>query len=338
VEGTRTFFAHANAASGEIRKFGEVMADGYSFTLSDDGKTLAYLGQTPAHPDEIWIYSRDGGPKCLANSNPQVTGWNLGKVQEISWNSSRDGQKIYGVLVLPPGYMPGTPHKTIVHAHGGPFEAWQSGWLGTWYEWAQLLASHGYVVLAPNPRGSEGQGIAFQEANFEDWGGGDFQDVMDGVDLLVKQNIADPARLGIGGWSYGGFITSWTITHTDRFKAAVVGAAVTDLYGMSTTTDIAPSFLTEFFGNFVGDRKLYDQHSPMRYIEHCHTPALVLHGDADLRVPAFQGEEFYQGLRMLGQEAELVRYPREPHIFREQGHQIDSLQRIVDWFDSHLGR
>jgi dipeptidyl aminopeptidase/acylaminoacyl peptidase len=336
VEGTRTFFGTLNVSSGSFEKLAELPADGYAFTQSRDGKTLAYLGQAPNRPDDIWSYSKDAGARSIADHNPQVSGWNLGKVQEISWTSSIDGRKVYGVLVLPPGYQPGTPHQTIVHAHGGPFEAWQSGWLGTWYEWAQLLASHGYVVLAPNPRGSQGQGCAFQEANFKDWGGGDFQDVMDGVDLLIKEKIADPARLGIGGWSYGGFMTSWAITHTGRFRAAVVGAAVTDLYGMSTTTDIAPNFLTEFFGNFAENRALYDQHSPMRFIERCHTPALVLHGDADDRVPPFQGAAFYKGLQLLGRESQLVRYPREPHIFTEREHQIDSLQRIIDWFDSHL--
>jgi dipeptidyl aminopeptidase/acylaminoacyl peptidase len=271
----------------------------------------------------------------LTNHNPQVAGWKLGKVQEISWTSSKDGRKIYGVLILPPDYMAGSPYKTIVHAHGGPFEAWQTGWLGTWYEWAQLLASHGYVVLDPNPRGSQGQGVAFQEANYMDWGGGDFQDVMDGIDSLVRQGIADPHRLGIGGWSYGGYMTSWAVTHTDRFKAAVAGAAVTDLYPMSTTTDISPSFLTEFFGNFAADRKIYDEHSAMHWIERCHTPTLVLHGAADERVPTFQGEELYHGLQLLGRESQLVLYPREPHIFTEREHEIDSLQRIVDWFDSH---
>lgn len=336
VEGTKPAFLTWNLSSGTVHKLTDVTAEGYDFTQSDDGKRIAYLGQTTDHPNEIWTYAKVGTPQCLSDHNPQVAGWNLAKVQEISWNSSKDGKKIYGVLILPPGYQPGTPHKTIVHAHGGPFEAWQTGWLGTWYEWAQLLASHGYVVLAPNPRGSQGQGIAFQEANYKDWGGGDFQDVMDGVDFLVKEKIADPAQLGIGGWSYGGFMTSWTITHTNRFKAAVVGAAVTDLYGMSTTTDIAPTFLNEFFGDFVRNRKLYDEHSPMRYIENCRTPALVLHGDADERVPTFQGEEFYKALQLLGVESQLLRYPREPHIFGEREHEIDSLQRIVDWFDSHI--
>ncbi len=336
VEGTRTFFAKANAATGEIKKLIETPAEGYGFTMSDDGATIAYLGQTPARPDDVWIYSAKDGAKALTNANPQAAGWKLGRVQEVSWTSSKDHRKIYGVLVLPPGYTPGTPHKTIVHAHGGPFEAWQSGWLGTWYEWAVLLASHDYVVLAPNPRGSQGQGNEFQEANYKDWGGGDYQDVMDGVDMLVKQKIADPEKLGIGGWSYGGFMTSWTITHTNRFKAAVVGAAVTDLYGMSTTTDISPNFLTEFFGSFVADKKLYDDRSPMRFIENCHTPALVLHGASDVRVPVFQGEEFYHALRLFNREADMVTYPREPHVFAEREHQIDSLQRIIDWFDTHL--
>lgn len=336
VHGTKPFFATWKSSSGTVDNLVDVTADGYDFTQSDDGTVIAYLGQKTDRPNEVWTLSRDGSPRCLTNHNPQVSGWNVGKVQEISWKSSKDGTVIYGVLILPPDYVPGTPHKTIVHAHGGPFEAWQTGWLGTWYEWAQLAASHGYVVLAPNPRGSQGQGIAFQEANYKDWGGGDYQDVMDGVDLLVKEKVADPSRLGIGGWSYGGFMTSWAITHTDRFKAAMVGAAVTDLYGMSTTTDIAPNFLTEFFGNFVGDRQLYDEHSPMRWIEHCHTPALVLHGDADERVPTFQGEEFYKALQLLGVESQMVRYPREPHIFAEREHEIDSLQRIVDWFDSHI--
>ncbi len=335
IRGTRAQLLRVDASSGEVEKLADVMAEGDSLTESQDGRTIAFLGQSFHHPDEVWVYSQDGIHQST-DSNRQVAHWKLGNVREINWSSTKDKTKIYGLLVLPWNYDPGKPVKTIVQIHGGPEWAWWAGWMGSWHEWAQMLASHGYAVLLPNPRGSDGQTPAFTEANFDDWGGGDFQDVMDGVDTLVKEKIADPDRLGIGGWSYGGFMTSWAITHTDRFKAAVVGAAVTDLEGMSTTTDIAPSFLNAYFGNFFSKRALYDEHSPMRYIDRCHTPALVLHGDADVRVPTFQGEEFYYGLRMLGREAELVRYPREPHVFAERDHQSDLLERVLGWYDSHI--
>ena len=131
-------------------------------------------------------------------------------------------------------------------------------------------------------------------------------------------------------------MTAWTATHTDRFKAAMVGAGVTDLFSMATTTDISPSFEGGYFGDLATNSKLYDAHSPVRYLSQCHTPVLVLHGEADPRVPISQGEEFYNGLRFLGRDTIMVRYPREPHIFTEREHQIDSLQRILAWYDSHL--
>ena len=133
-------------------------------------------------------------------------------------------------------------------------------------------------------------------------------------------------------------MTSWTVTHTDRFKAAVVGAAVTDLFTMATTSDIDPSYLDGYYGSLRPNVKFYDDHSPVRFLEHCHTPALVIHGEADVRVPISQGQEFYHGLRFMGKEAEMVTYPREPHIFTEREHQIDSLTRILDWYDAHLGK
>ena len=335
IQGTHAFFAKVDAASGQVQKLADVMAEGGDFSLSEDGEDIAYPGQTLDHPTEVWTLSSQGN-QSRTQSNPQVKSWQLGKVQEVSWTSSKDKMLIHGLLVLPPNYREGERYNTIVQIHGGPLWGWWTGWLASWHEWAQLLASHGYVVLLPNPRGSDGADIAFAEANFRDWGGGDFQDVMDGVDMLVSGNIADPQKLGIGGWSYGGFMTSWAITHTDRFKAAVVGAAVTDLPGMSTTTDIAPAFLTDYFGDAFAQRKLYEDHSPISYISKCHTPALVLHGEADTRVPTFQGEEFYNGLRFLGRETQMVRYPREPHVFIERAHQQDLLERVLNWFDSHL--
>jgi dipeptidyl aminopeptidase/acylaminoacyl peptidase len=339
TEGTTPVFLKVDAASGSVKRMSGAGPNGWfgSYTLSNDGQKVAYLSETPEHPEEVFVRSGDQSLQ-LTNTNPQVAGWKLGSSEDVTWKSSKDGTTIHGVLLLPPDYDKSRRYKTILHIHGGPEEAWQSGFHGEWYDWGVVLASHGYVVLLPNPRGSDGAGTAFTEANYRDWGGGDFQDIMDGVDLLVARGIADPDRLGVGGWSFGGFMTSWVVTHTDRFKAAVVGAAVTDLFTMATTTDIAPSYLDGYYGDLASNRKLYDDHSPVRFIEHCHTPTLVVHGEADVRVPISQGEEFYYALRFLGRETQMLRYPREPHIFHEMEHQRDSLERMLRWYDAHLGQ
>jgi dipeptidyl aminopeptidase/acylaminoacyl peptidase len=198
-----------------------------------------------------------------------------------------------------------------------------------------MLASHGYAVLMPNPRGSDGQGLQFAEAVKGDWGGGDFQDVLDGVDALIKQQVIDASRLGIGGWSYGGFMSAWAVTHTDRFKAAVVGAAPVDLSSMTLTTD-TPDFLPGYFGDVIANHAAYEAHSSVRMIDRVHTPVLILHGEQDQRVPISQGQQFYIGLRELGRPVQMVRYPREPHWIHEYEHEKDILARVLNWFDSHL--
>jgi dipeptidyl aminopeptidase/acylaminoacyl peptidase len=307
------------------------------FQASLDGSTLTFLGESPQAPAEVFSWS-NGKAQALTSTNPQVAQWSIGTQREISWQNPTDHKTIYGVVVLPPGYEQGKRYKTIVHVHGGPEEAWTTGFNGNWYNYATMLASHGYVVLLPDPRGSDGQGPEFTEANYQDWGGGDFADIMAGVDKLIADGIADPNRMAIGGWSFGGFMTAWAVTHTDRFKAGMVGAGVTDLYSMATTTDISPSFSQGYMGPLATNAAVYDKHSPVRYLNQCHTPVLVLHGEADPRVPISQGQEFYHGLRFMDKEAIMVTYPREPHIFTEREHQIDSLTRILDWYDSHLGK
>jgi dipeptidyl aminopeptidase/acylaminoacyl peptidase len=307
-----------------------------SFNVTPDGLAFSFIGESPTEPADPYLW-RNGHAESLATMNPQVANWNIGAQREISWNNPKDHRTIYGVVVLPPGYQSGTHYKTLVHIHGGPEEAWTVGFNGNWYNYATLLASHGYVVLLPDPRGSEGQGIDFTEGDFQDWGGGDFADIMAGVDYLIAQGISDPARLVVGGWSFGGFMTSWTVTHTDRFKAGMVGAGVTDLYSMATTTDISPRFETSYMGELQANTAIYDRESPVRYAAQCHTPVLILHGEADPRVPISQGEEFYHALHFLNKDAAMVRYPREPHIFKEREHQIDSLTRILAWYDAHTG-
>jgi dipeptidyl aminopeptidase/acylaminoacyl peptidase len=335
IEAAHTVVLNVDARTGEPHLLPDLTTSEGDISVSNDGKRFTFLGQTPTQPNEVWTYS-NGHAVVLTETNPQVKDWTLGTEREITWKNSHDGHVVHGVVDLPPEYAAGTRYKTIVHVHGGPEEAWTVGWHGNWYNYATMLASHGYVVLLPDPRGSQGQGPAFTEANFQDWGNGDFQDLMDGVTYLVDQGIADPARMAIGGWSFGGFMTSWAVTHTDRFKAGMVGAAVTDLYSMAATTDISPSYEQSYFGDLESNRAVYDAHSPMRFVAQCHTPVLVLHGEADPRVPISQGEEFYNGLRFLGREAHMVRYPREPHIFTEREHQNDSLSRIVEWYDAHL--
>jgi dipeptidyl aminopeptidase/acylaminoacyl peptidase len=307
-----------------------------SFNVTPDGHAFSFLGESPVEPADPYLW-QNGQSQHLALVNPQVADWNIGTEREISWSNPNDHRTVYGVVVLPPGYQSGTRYKTIVHIHGGPEEAWTVGFNGNWYNYATLLASHGYVVLLANPRGSEGQGVPFTEANFQDWGGGDFADIMAGVDFLIAQGISDPNHLAIGGWSFGGFMTSWTVTHTDRFKAGIVGAAVTDLYSMATTTDISPRFEQTYMGELQANTPVYDRESPVRYAAQCHTPVLILHGEADPRVPISQGEEFYHALHFLNKDAVMVRYPREPHIFKEREHQIDSLTRILAWYDAHTG-
>lgn len=337
IEAAHTLVLKVDARSGEPQTVPNLTTASGDISVSADGRRFTFIGQTAVQPDEVWTYS-DGHSVPLTDTNPQVKDWKFGTEREVSWKNSHDGQTIHGVVDLPPGYTSGTKYKTIVHVHGGPEEAWTIGWHGDWYNYAAMLASHGYVVLLPDPRGSEGQGPVFTEADYQDWGGGDFQDIMDGVNYLVDQGIADPDKLAIGGWSFGGFMTSWAVTHTDRFKAGMVGAGVTDLFSMATTTDISPSFEQSYFGDLQSNRAVYDAHSPVRFVEQCHTPVLVLHGEADPRVPISQGEEFFNGLRFLGRKVDMVRYPREPHIFTEREHQIDSLTRILDWYEAHLSQ
>ncbi len=334
-EQTRSRLVRIDPAGGAVTPVAAFDGEAWDFTASRDGDRFAVALSSPDRPADVWTVE-GGKAKVVSQVNPQVAGWTLGKVEQVSWKNSRDGRTIYGVLVTPPGYRPGAPTKTVVQIHGGPEWAWWSGWLGSWHEWAQLLATHGYVVFLPNPRGSDGQGTDFARAVGADWGGMDYQDVIDGVDMLVERKIADPARLGIGGWSYGGFMAAWAVTHGDRFKAAVVGAGPTDMTAMARITD-TPDFPLGYFGAAEDHLPDLDHASSVRLLSSkVSTPVLVLHGEQDTRVPITLGLEFYRGLRMLGKDAEMVRYPREPHWFHEPAHQEDVQRRVLDWFDRRL--
>ncbi|WP_257643984.1 S9 family peptidase [Luteimonas salinisoli] len=335
LRGVRARFLRVDAASGEWDEIADVQASAPEFDLARDGR-IAFVGMGDARPGDVWLL--DGATRrALSDHNPQVAGWARGRLRELSWRSSRDGREIHGVLVLPPAWRPGDgPLPTLVQIHGGPAWAWWSGWLGSWHEWAQLLAAHGYAVLLPNPRGSEGQGPEFARLARADWGGGDFQDVLDGLDLVIGEGIADPERVAIGGWSYGGYLSAWAVAHSDRFRTAIVGAGVTDIGAMALSTD-TPDYLPGYFGDPLAERTVYDAHSPIRHAGRVRVPMLILHGEEDARVPLSQGEMLYGALRFNGTPVEMVRYPREPHWFREREYQRDVLERVLGWLDRRLG-
>ena len=306
------------------------------WSFNADDNLIAYIDASANSPEDIWIMKSDGsGVKRLTNVNPQADCLAFGAQEAIQW-SSKDGTLVEGILVKPADYEEGKRYPLVTQVHGGPEWSWWNGWQASWHDWAQLLASNGYAVLLPNPRGSDGYGWQFVEANLSDWGGGDFEDIMSGVDYLIEEGIADPEQLGVGGWSYGGFMTSWVVSQTERFKAAVMGAGLSSLTSFYGTTDI-PSFMKLCFEGHPFDRKqVYEQHSALTFIKNVQTPTLILHGEDDLRVPVSQGYEFYQGLREMGVETKFVVYPREAHPCEERAHQVDLLKRILEWYDKHL--
>jgi dipeptidyl aminopeptidase/acylaminoacyl peptidase len=198
------------------------------------------------------------------------------------------------------------------------------------------FASKGYAVLRCNIRGSGGYGKQFRFANYNDWGGKDYDDLMAGVDHVIGMGVADPDRLAVMGWSYGGYMTSWVIGHTRRFKAAAIGAPVTNLWSFTGTSDI-PGFLPDFFAGEPWDSfEAYRKHSPMSYVKGITTPALILHGEGDIRVPISQGYEFYNALKRQGIPAKMVVYPREPHGPQEPKFMLDIMRRHLDWVEKYV--
>jgi dipeptidyl aminopeptidase/acylaminoacyl peptidase len=252
---------------------------------------------------------------------------------EIVRYPSFDGKEIEAGLMKPAGYKQGTRVPFVVVVHGGPAGLFAD----RFNAWSQLLAARGYAVLVPNIRGSLGYGHDFLISNRYDWGGGDWKDVMAGADYVIKLGIADPERLGIGGWSYGGYMAAWAVTQTNRFKASVSGAPMTDL---------ASEFGTENPGVNIGDAwalgtpyenlDLFNKRSPVVFVKNVKTPTLLLNGEVDSTDPIGQCQQFYRGLKRYDVETEFVKYPRMEHGPSEEKHQLDILNRMIAWFDKYL--
>ena len=301
-------------------------------SIADDGDTFLCTRSESYAPADVWVGSiRSGKTKRLTKLNPQLEDFALGEIQVIQWQSS-DGLEIEGLLCLPAGYEAGKNYPLIVEPHGGPRSSRDLGFKPTWH----YFSGEGFAYFAPNFRGGDGYGTDFATANYNDWGGGDYQDIMTGVDFLIEGRIADPDRLIVGGSSYGGYMTSWIITHTDRFRAACNVCGVINLVSFYAQTDI-PSFMSLYFaGPPSQSLELYRERSPINHVDRAQTPTLILHGEEDIRVPLPQSEEFYAGLKAAGVETVFVKYPREGHGIGEPRHQLDMLKRQLAWYKKYV--
>jgi dipeptidyl aminopeptidase/acylaminoacyl peptidase len=315
--------------NGAMKPFPPVPVNPRAFDISASG-TLVFTGGTATEPDELWLQTGSAPAQRISKFNESWNDFALQKPEIIRYKAF-DNLEIEGALLKPANAQPGVKLPLIVLVHGGPTGAWSDS-IETW---GQLLVAHGFAVFYPNIRGSTGYGHRFIEMNKNDWGGADFRDVMAGVDYLIAQGVADPDKLGIGGWSYGGYMSEWAITQTQRFKAAVSGAGLSNL-ASEFGTEAGSSYDEWFFSTPYENLDGFMKSSPVKYLKNAHTPTLILQGDADTTDPIGQSEELYRGLKHYGVEAEMVIYPREPHGLREEKHLVDRLNRIVTWYEAHL--
>jgi dipeptidyl aminopeptidase/acylaminoacyl peptidase len=305
------------------------------FSLSSDGKVAAAELSRYNSPPELFA-----GPlgewRQLTNNNAALQA-NWGKAESIEWTN--EGSNIQGWVVPPVKVESGQKYPMVVLIHGGPSSVTTSEWpasFGMSRAIIAALSARGYYVLLPNPRGSYGQGEDFTRANVQDFGGGDLRDDLAGVDAAIKKYPIDPNRLGVTGWSYGGFMTMWTVTQTNRFHAAVAGAGIANwqsYYGQN----LIDQWMIPFFGASVyDDPAVYEKSSPIHFIKKVKTPTLVIVGERDAECPASQSYEFWHALKTLGVPTKLIIYPGEGHLFIEPKNQAERLDQTVAWFDKYL--
>jgi dipeptidyl aminopeptidase/acylaminoacyl peptidase len=291
---------------------------------------MVVLVTTPQHPAEIYAQEGTALRPLTHHNDALLAGLDLATTARIDF-PSRDGTRIHGFLVTPPGAaVPKRP--TILRIHGGPQLQFELAFRPDW----QILAGHGYQVVAANPRGSTGRGEAFASAIYADWGNKDAQDVLAAVDYVVTQNLADPARLGVGGWSYGGMLTDYVIAQDKRFRVAIAGASIGDIIAGYGTDEYVRDYETEL-GHPWDNLATWEKISfPFLHNDRIVTPTLFLCGDKDFNVPLQNSEQMYQGLRSRGVPTELVIYPGEYHDIKRPSFLVDRLTRYLAWYDRYL--
>ena len=311
----------------------------FSPSLSRDGKSLAYRAVEGRTMGDVFVLDAASGRTTkLTEVNPELRELELGELKAVRWRSF-DGMEIWGLLLTPPGWTAGRKLPLLVYCHGGPGGGVTYGLFPQFMQTVgqvdpyptEAMASAGFAVLFPMPRGGAGYGEAGQRAIVNAWGEGDYKDIMAGVDDLVAKGVADPERLGVMGASYGGFMTDWIVTQTGRFKAASTAASISDLADQYFLSDAGES-MADYFKRPWEARASYFAHSPLNFAQNVTTPLLIQHGERDLRVPIANAWKFYRALKALGKTVEFDIYPRSSHLYYEPMLEREAMRRNLEWF------
>ena len=329
--------ATVDTSSGEIRSQWQAQETispagfGISLSVAPDGQSTVVVKQSFQHPPEVWA-GPVGQCKQITHRNDKLDSqW--GDAESLHWRN--DNLDIQGWLIYPRDYNASQNYPLVVDVHGGPAYAITPQWPTRW-DYAEALSAAGYFVLKPNPRGSYGQGEAFTRANVKDFGYGDFRDIVAGIDAASKAGAVDPGRVGITGWSYGGYMTMWAVTQTNRFRAAVVGAGLANFQSYYGENKIDQWMIPYFGATVYDDPAVYARSSPITFIKKAQTPTLLLVGDSDGECPPPQSYEFWHALKTDNVPTELVIYPKEGHMFADPAHSRDVIERAYAWFRRYM--
>jgi dipeptidyl aminopeptidase/acylaminoacyl peptidase len=336
VSGNRHLY-EVNATGDVIRQVTSGDRDIQSLSVSRDGLVMAYSASAVVTPAEVFVNRSDGsGQRRVTSFNDAwVAERSLQPAERLGWTLT-DGTQVEGWLMKPVGYEAGRRYPLILKIHGGPYGAYRNTFFRTFH----VLSNAGFFVLYTNPRGSTGYGHEFTYATTPGWGEVDSEDYLAGVDIALEAYPdIDPARVGVSGGSYGGFMTNWLTATTNRFAAAVTSRSIADWTSLYGSTDAQPLLDFAFGGPPWEQRELYDRLSPIRYVEHVTAPTLIIHSENDHRTPIGDGEKWFMALKKRGIPTELVRYPRSSHGLSRTGEPwllVDRLERIRSWFTHWL--
>lgn len=344
---------HVYATTPSEQRMPHRITDGdrriYAFSMDDARRTLALAISDPAVPGELYALElAEGGSAAESGAEApdalrQLTRLNaallsqleLARPEEMMFRGADDWE-LQGWVIRPPHAAPDEKLPAILEIHGGPMAMYGSSFF---FEF-QLLAARGYAVVYSNPRGSTGYGRVFSGAVIDDWGGKDYLDILAGLDAAIERGGIDPERVGVGGGSYGGFMTNWAVGHTDRFKAGVTMRCVANMATMFGTSDIGWGLtVDELHGTPWDDLEKLMRFSPITYVKNMHTPLLILHSDNDLRCPISEGEQLYTALKYLGRETKMVRFEGQTHDLSRNGHprsRVIRLKEIAGWFEKYI--